>query len=183
MSLGGELYAIGGRSGSTQVAPLEVYDPATDTWTDLPDLPRARNHLAGYADGAQVCVAGGREPDTSTAIDCFDPAAGTWTDGPVLPQATSGALAAVLGADLIVAGGEPSGETSLVNVVQEWARRPMERRHDASAAPRHRLRPLPGPAVGVRRRDSAWCARHGGVHVVRQHVSAVQTSGTSPSGC
>jgi non-specific serine/threonine protein kinase len=117
------------------VAPTEAYDPAADRWTDLADLPRARNHLAGYADGAHVCVAGGREPDTSTAIDCFDPAAGTWTAGPALPQATSGALAAVIGADLVVAGGEPSGETSLVTVVQEW--RGGQWSTDAMRVPRH----------------------------------------------
>ena len=45
---------------------------------DLPDLPHARNHLAGYVDGGRVCVAGGRVPGTSTAIDCYDPTAGTW---------------------------------------------------------------------------------------------------------
>ena len=59
------------------MAPAEVYDPAADRWTDLADLPRARNHLAGYVDGGgHPCVAGGREPDTSTAVDCFDPATG-----------------------------------------------------------------------------------------------------------
>jgi N-acetylneuraminic acid mutarotase len=121
VAVGGSLYAIGGRSGTTQVAPTEVYDPAADRWTDIAALPRARNHVAGYVDaGGHPCVAGGREPDTSTAVDCFDPATGTWSDGPVLPTATSGALAAVIGGELIVAGGEPSGETSLVAVVQEW---------------------------------------------------------------
>jgi non-specific serine/threonine protein kinase len=120
LAVAGKLYAIGGRSGSTQIAPTEVYDPSADRWTDVADLPRARNHVAGYVDGARACVAGGREPDTSSAINCFDTATGTWAPGPALKQPTSGALAALVGGALIVAGGEPSGETSLVTVVQEW---------------------------------------------------------------
>ena len=86
----------------------------------MADLPRARNHLAGYIDAGRPCVAGGREPDTSTAVDCLDIATGMWMPGPTLPQATSGALAAMIGAVLVVAGGEPAGETSLVTTVQEW---------------------------------------------------------------
>jgi len=124
------LYAIGGRDGSVQFAVPEEYDPGTGHWEDLPAMPAPRNHLAGYVDGGSVCVAGGRTPDTSAAIDCFEPTTGVWAERATLPTATSGATAAVLDGVTIVAGGEPAGETSIVVVVQgfrlgKWSSAPM----------------------------------------------------------
>ncbi len=106
-------------------------------------MPTARNHVAGYVDGRVACVAGGRTPDTSTAIDCFDPVTASWARRATLPTGTSGAAAAVVGGLTIVAGGEPASETHLVAVVQQltgaaWTDTPM-------LAPRH------GPAYAVYR--------------------------------
>ncbi len=136
----GRLYALGGRSGNTQVAVPERYDPSTNAWTDLPPMPEPRNHGAGYVDRAKVCVAGGRTPATSAAVDCFDTNASTWSRVESLPVATSGASAAVLDGRLLVMGGEPSTETALVAVAQElrngrWTTQPMLiPRHGAASA-------------------------------------------------
>ena len=80
LALDGRLYAIGGRDHSVQIAVPEVYDPgARIRWTTTPRrMPAPRNHVAGYVDGALVCVAGGRTPRRAPAIDCFDPATSTW---------------------------------------------------------------------------------------------------------
>ncbi len=126
----GRLYAIGGREASAQIAPTERYDPGAGTWSVTGAMPAPRNHLAGYLDGALVCVAGGRTPDTSGAIDCLDPSSDTWTRRATLPTGTSGAAAVVLSGVTFVAGGEPAGETSIVGVVQElrggtWSTAPM----------------------------------------------------------
>ena len=56
--LNGKIYALGGQYGHdarliTQVS-VNVYDPATDTWTALRDLPRARGHIAGL----HLCAGG-----------------------------------------------------------------------------------------------------------------------------
>jgi hypothetical protein len=40
----GKIYVAGGRPPGGSA--FEVYDPATDTWEKLPDLPTQRNHLA-----------------------------------------------------------------------------------------------------------------------------------------
>jgi len=130
LALVGRLYAIGGRDGPTQVGIPEIYDPGTGPWRDLSAMPAPRNHVAGYVNGTLVCVAGGRTPDTSTAIDCFNPTTATWHTVASLPTATSGAAATRLGGVTIVAGGEPAGETQLVGVVQihgagTWTTEPM----------------------------------------------------------
>jgi len=119
LAMGGRLYAIGGRNASAQIAVPEMFDPARGSWSDLPSMPAARNHLAGYLDGGLACVAGGRTPDTSAAIDCFDPQTASWLHRATLPTGTSGAAAVVMGGVTFVAGGEPAGETSIVGVVQE----------------------------------------------------------------
>jgi N-acetylneuraminic acid mutarotase len=121
VALGGRLYAIGGHAGSVQIAVPEVYDPNSGGWSDLPSMPEPRNHVAGYVDGA-VCVAGGRTPGSSGAVDCLDPSAPTWQRRATLPTPTSGAAAAAFHGVTVVAGGETAGETSIVGVVQ-WSQR------------------------------------------------------------
>jgi N-acetylneuraminic acid mutarotase len=130
LALEGQLYAIGGRDGGVQIAIPERYDPATNAWTDLPAMPDPRNHTAGYVDSGQLCVAGGRTPATSAAIDCFDPQSSHWQRVAQLPTATSGAAAESSNGTLLVAGGEPSSEANLVDVVQlhhgsAWTTQPM----------------------------------------------------------
>ena len=59
------VYAVGGRalSPDKNSAALERYDPATDKWQRLPDMPTARGGLgAAIADGHLLAV-GGETPD------------------------------------------------------------------------------------------------------------------------
>ena len=119
LTVGRSLYVIGGIAGSTQIAQVERYDPATNTWTDITQMPRPRNHVAGYVNGQLACVAGGREPSTSNAVDCLDTTTTTWRPGIPLPTPTSGAAAGIVNGVLTVAGGESSGESALVPLVQE----------------------------------------------------------------
>ena len=85
LAVGRYLYVIGGIAGSTQIAQVERYDPATNTWRNITQMPRPRNHVAGYVNGQLACVAGGREPSTSSAVDCLDTTTTTWRPGIPLP--------------------------------------------------------------------------------------------------
>jgi hypothetical protein len=38
---------------------VEVYDPATDTWTKKPDMPTARGELSACAVGGKIYAMGG----------------------------------------------------------------------------------------------------------------------------
>jgi hypothetical protein len=119
VALGGRLYALGGRA-QNEVGPAEEYDPAADTWRDLPALPVPRDHVAVAAYRGLACVAGGRIGSASNnteRVDCWDAAARSWVSLPPLPRATSGAAAAVLGERLLVLGGEePAGIIDLLAV-------------------------------------------------------------------
>jgi N-acetylneuraminic acid mutarotase len=110
----GRLYVIGGNTASSQVPATEVYDPASNRWTDLLALPLPRNHVAGFTFQGKVCVAGGRSPNT-TRVDCFDPSARTWTRLANLPGPTSGAGAATLeSGEVVLMGGQDAVESRMV---------------------------------------------------------------------
>ena len=137
IAAGGRLYAVGGNTAAGNVAPVEVYDPPTRRWSDIATLPDPRNHVAGFAFGTEVCVAGGRSPNT-TRVDCFNYRTRDWSRLANLPQPTSGAGAATLGdGTVIVMGGEDAQESSIVN---QLARLPSTRRWTAPErmlVPRH----------------------------------------------
>jgi N-acetylneuraminic acid mutarotase len=116
----GKLYAVGGNSVRANVPQVEAYDPASNVWSVVTPLPDPRNHLMGFALGAQLCVAGGRSP-TTPRVDCFDPAKSTWSSLPALPQATSGGGAATFnGADVVVLGGQDASETRIVDQLTRY---------------------------------------------------------------
>ncbi|MDQ6692165.1 MAG: hypothetical protein M3Z13_05295 [Candidatus Dormibacteraeota bacterium] len=128
VTLGDRLYAVGGRTGS-EVAAVEMFNPALNSWTDVTSLPQPRDHVAGFAWQGRVCIAGGRSPNTSR-VDCYDPTTGGWSRLADLPGATSGAGAAAFGDLILVAGGEDSAESRLVDRVFRyragaWNEEPM----------------------------------------------------------
>ncbi|NWF26733.1 hypothetical protein HW130_10675 [Streptomyces sp. PKU-EA00015] len=85
------VYAIGGNGDPSA---LTAYSPATNTWTELPDLPTPREDLAGAAapcpedidglKGTCVYAIGGNGP-TRSAVEAYSPATNTWQTLPDLP--------------------------------------------------------------------------------------------------
>ena len=58
--VGGKLYVFAGFSGNAgPVARSDVYDPATNTWTRIADMPRRLTHAGTAVDGRDVYFAGG----------------------------------------------------------------------------------------------------------------------------
>ncbi|HSS62041.1 MAG TPA: hypothetical protein VLK30_11370 [Candidatus Limnocylindrales bacterium] len=110
----GRLIAAGGNTNSGNVAAVESYDPATDSWSVQPSLPGPRNHVMGFVTGAAICVAGGRSP-TTARVDCIGVGQQTWSRLADLPQASSGGGAATfIGGDVVVMGGQDASETRIV---------------------------------------------------------------------
>lgn len=106
--LAGKIYVAGGlRSGA--VDDFSVYDPASDTWETLPDLPAARDHLVGGAIAGLIYMAGGRGGTIDAVagrLDAFDPASGRWSTRASMPTPRGGAAGAVADGRLYVIGGE-----------------------------------------------------------------------------
>jgi Kelch motif protein len=129
VAAGGRLFALGGIAAGVEVAAVESYDPAADSWSDVTSLFLPRDHGAGFAVPGRVCLAGGRSPNTAR-VDCYEPATAGWTALPDLSVPTSGAGAALVNGTIIVAGGEDAGEGRLVNHIFRtsgpgWSDQPM----------------------------------------------------------
>jgi N-acetylneuraminic acid mutarotase len=116
--LDGLVYVIGGRREGVSVADASTYDPVTETWSSIADLPEARDHMAIGAVDGRILVVGGRDGSTISAhtdrVDVYEPNSDTWVSAAPMPTSRAGMAAGVLGGHLFVAGGEgnpdlPSG--------------------------------------------------------------------------
>jgi hypothetical protein len=122
----GLLVYAGGLGPEGSVARVDAYDPASDSWTRLQDLPRPRDHFqlvvangALYAIGGRVTSEGshGILIEDLDAVDRLalpaDPAnlaGATWTAGVTnLPTPRGGLGVAAVGACVYAVGGEVAG--------------------------------------------------------------------------
>jgi N-acetylneuraminic acid mutarotase len=108
----GKLYAIAGRfTSSTNPTNLfEVYDPATDSWKELPPMPTARSGGLAAAFRDRILYMGGelrngRNNGVYTDNEAFDPSGGTWTELAPMQSGRHGSGAAVVGDKIYVPGG------------------------------------------------------------------------------
>ncbi len=105
--LAGGLDAFG--SALTEVA---IYDPATDSWSDGPDLPVSLHHTALVSTGDDLLVVGGYLGSSNSPTEGvlrLTAAGDAWETGPALPDAR-GAGAAAWDGTRVVYGGGVSGE-------------------------------------------------------------------------
>ena len=116
-----ELYLVSGiQNGHTDghVPWLDRYSPHSDTWTQLPDAPRARDHFQAVVIGNTLYVAGGRRSSYGTGqpveltvpeVDVFDLLSGRWEtlpDSSNIPTPRAGTTALRYHSKLVVIGGE-----------------------------------------------------------------------------
>ncbi len=143
VEIGGRLYVIGGAfhhdPNPDDVTLVQRYDPGTDSWTRLADLPRPLSHAepSTFAVDGQVIVVGGRDfnnaerrpTEAVRSILVYDPAANLWVEIDRLPVPLHGAEARLFADQLVVHGGSPSWEdprreTWLLRFRDAWRRRP-----------------------------------------------------------
>ena len=108
------IYAIGGIDGTGHVqGTVQIYNPATDTWSPGADMPTPRAYLAVVAgtDGKIYAIGGtGENGKPLATVESYNPVTNTWAEEPSLLIARTH-LAAVLGPlDVIyVEGGIDAG--------------------------------------------------------------------------
>ena len=164
VAAGGKLYVIGGTDGVTGPVPgpadhderpgpevfwgrndgwfgsnlLSVYDPATNTWSDLTPMPTARTGAAAGVINGKIHVAGGSIGSRHVAtLEIYDIASGTWGTGPDMPTSRSECAASVVGVKLIVTGGIDKVAFEVFHTAaDQWLREPdmtvVRRGHDCA---------------------------------------------------
>ncbi|MDY6876162.1 MAG: kelch repeat-containing protein [Chloroflexota bacterium] len=88
VGVNGKIYVFGGSNASGALDSMEIYDPATDTWTSGPSMPGAKSAPSAVAVGGLIYVLAGDE-----LIYCFDPSQGTWSTKAPVPVPFSGPAA------------------------------------------------------------------------------------------
>jgi N-acetylneuraminic acid mutarotase len=116
-AIDGKLYVIGGvvSAGTTAnfLNTLEVYDPATNTWTSKKGMPTGRSGPGAVAIDGKLYVAGGvieaTQSGVTSALEVYDPATDTWTSEAGMPTGRANLVAAAINGRLYAAGGYGSG--------------------------------------------------------------------------
>ncbi|WP_407344421.1 kelch repeat-containing protein [Pengzhenrongella phosphoraccumulans] len=101
----GELFVFGGQqTGITQTARSDRFNPATDTWTRIRDLPELITHAPVVADGTTLWILGGyvglNQKDSSPRVWKYDTVTDTYSPGPPLPAARGAGGGVVVGRQL-----------------------------------------------------------------------------------
>lgn len=105
----GKLYVFGGFASTGPVKNGYEYDPGTDQWTALPDMPKALTHSGVAVEGRDIYVAGGyigTNPGTyaqqfgTTDVWKYNVDSKLWTAVKALPKAVAGGGLVVLGREL-----------------------------------------------------------------------------------
>ncbi len=110
--LDGRIYVLGGIDGTPSfLASVEIYDPATDSWSSGPALPVPLHHTTASVVDGKLYAIGGWSDFFATPLDVvfeLDPQQGSWVTRSSMPTARGSPAAAVLDGKIYVAGGWPS---------------------------------------------------------------------------
>lgn len=103
----GRIYVFGGSQNSspdgTLVPSVEVYDPATDTWSQVGEMPAPRGAGFSSAVDGKIYVFGGY--GGSDAVHEYDPAKDTWTERTPMPMWRNAHCTSALDGRILVIGG------------------------------------------------------------------------------
>ncbi len=114
----GKLYVFGGSTEALAgaVNKAAVYDPGSNAWAMLPDMPVGRGAATAQVIGSLAYLAGGMDASGNSlaSIYAFDLGASLWLPRPALSVARDHAGSAVLGGKLYVFGGQTRSGGSLV---------------------------------------------------------------------
>ncbi|MBD2502153.1 Kelch repeat-containing protein [Anabaena azotica] len=116
----GKLYMVGGKTATTYISTLYIYNPATDSWTSGPNLPgpAVENPAVVEYNGKLYIFGGSTQPFSGAVTNSavFDPTTSTWTSIAPMTTGRGGATAGVLNDHIYVVGGLDAGGASLASV-------------------------------------------------------------------
>jgi N-acetylneuraminic acid mutarotase len=126
---GGKLYVFGGRTRNADgtvpvnnLSTVEMYDPATNTWTFKASMPTGRRTMVvGVLNGRALVIGGERKADGTAfaANEEYDPITDAWRILKPLPTARHGAVAGTINGVVYVVGGASNAAVSSALSVNE----------------------------------------------------------------
>ncbi len=127
-ALGGKLYAVGGQRLGDEVSgnqvSVGVYDPDTDRWEAVADLPVPLGHISAatfaYRGRLMVVMGTTQGRKKTPEILAYDPAADRWDILTSMPGARSATVAGVIGDELVLSTGTVAGGPLDTTWVGHW---------------------------------------------------------------
>ena len=109
----GLIYVFGGRNLTSDlgfVAPVQIYDPATDSWTTGSNMtdPITIGNAVAMPNGLIYVIGGMNNSAMSSVTDevqIYDPSTDTWTMGEPMPDKLYAGMASALGSNTIIYAG------------------------------------------------------------------------------
>ena len=117
----GKIFAIGGDQAEKIKVPrgyswktkklttVEMYDPATDTWTQKADMPTPRSYLSTSVMDGKIYAIGGMSNSNEQwrleTVEVYDPATDTWAKTESINKARSCAAISVVSGEMYAIGG------------------------------------------------------------------------------
>jgi N-acetylneuraminic acid mutarotase len=125
----GKLYAVGGQhlgqQDTTAQSEVDVYDPATNTWTQTTPMPRPIGHVTAnvFIRNGLIVVTSGAGDNSSKLPNVieYNPSTETWAELPSLPDGRQSPVSGLVGDRMVVTCGYKG---SLHN--QTWVEQPSQ---------------------------------------------------------
>jgi N-acetylneuraminic acid mutarotase len=108
-SFGDLIVVAGGEAESNVLATVQGYNPNTNAWVGLQDLPTARGQLGmAAADGKLYAIGGyaGVASQWVGTVEAYNPLLGAWAPRAAMPTARAHLSLAAINGQLLAAGGE-----------------------------------------------------------------------------
>lgn len=126
--LGGKLYAVGGQRLGDEVtgnrADVSAYDPDTDRWEAVADLPLPLGHISAatfaYRGRLMVVMGTTQGRKKTPEIFAYDPAVDRWDRLTSMPGARSATVAGVIAGELVLSTGTVAGGPLDTTWVGRW---------------------------------------------------------------
>ena len=148
----GEVFVLGGMNNTTIGLPtVDAYDPGSDSWRPIGDLPIAVHHPMAAVVDDRLFLIGGQQGISFTPVDDlweYDFGADQWMPRAPMPAPRGAGAAAVWDGRIYVAAGESSGGGSVTTfevydpVADQWSPLPDHsnaRNHCGAAAVNGRI--------------------------------------------
>jgi len=115
--VGGKIYIFGGSSGPPAWkthAPVEVYDPATDTWKNITNMPTPRAGLSTSVVNGIIYAIGGSKGNLEggrgySTVEAYNPVTDTWERKKEMPTPRNALSTSVVDGKIYAIGGSELG--------------------------------------------------------------------------
>ena len=121
-AIGGETQMEKGEFGDRALSKVEMYDPATDTWTQKADMPTPRSYLSTSVMDGKIYAMGGllytNEQPRLETVEVYDPATDRWTKVRGMNHPRSCAAIGVVNGEIYAMGGRGLPPTPYLSSVE-----------------------------------------------------------------